>query len=212
MKKKNLKIFAGVLLLAACPAMSVYADETGIVKADALNVRSGPSTEDQILGKLKNGQKVTILGEAEEDKEWFQIRYSDNSEAYVKSEFVTLKGEEDEAEEKETAEAATETSAWDGPVLTKNAGVVMGPSGKETYYNLDMSVIVSIMRDMGNTDEYWIREDGCKMLGDYIMCAANLNVHPRGSLVESSLGTCIVCDTGGFAAANPNQLDIATNW
>ena len=177
-----------------------------------MNVRSDPSTEGTILGKLKNGQKVTILGEAEEDKEWFQIRYSDNSEAYVKSEFVTLKGEEDEAEEKETAEAATETSAWDGPVLTKNAGVVMGPSGKETYYNLDMSVIVSIMRDMGNTDEYWIREDGCKMLGDYIMCAANLNVHPRGSLVESSLGTCIVCDTGGFAAANPNQLDIATNW
>lgn len=212
MKKKNLKIFAGVVLLAACPAMSVYAEETGIVKADALNVRSDPSTEGTILGKLKNGQKVTILGEAEEDKEWFQIRYSDNSEAYVKSEFVTLKGEEDEAEEKETAEAATETSAWDGPVLTKNAGVVMGPSGKETYYNLDMSVIVSIMRDMGNTDEYWIREDGCKMLGDYIMCAANLNVHPRGSLVESSLGTCIVCDTGGFAAANPNQLDIATNW
>ena len=211
MKKRNLKIYAGVVLLAACPAISVYAEDTGIVKADALNVRSGPSTEDQILGKLKNGQTVTILGEAEEDKEWFQIRYSDNSEAYVKSEFVTLKGEEDEAEEKETAEA-TETTAWDGPVLTKNAGVVMGPSGKETYYNLDMSVIVSIMRDMGNTDEYWIREDGCKMLGDYIMCAANLNVHPRGSLVESSLGTCIVCDTGGFAAANPNQLDIATNW
>ena len=112
----------------------------------------------------------------------------------------------------EPSDTTAETSTWDGPVLTKNAGVVMGPSGKETYYNLDMSVIVSIMRAMGNTDEYWIREDGCKMLGDYIMCAANLNVHPRGSLVESSLGTCIVCDTGGFAAANPNQLDIATNW
>ena len=101
---------------------------------------------------------------------------------------------------------------WDGPVLTRQAGVVMGPSGKETYYNLDMSGVVQIMRDMGNTDEYWVREDGCKMLGDYIMCAANLSVHPRGSLVPCSLGMCIVCDTGGFAAANPNQLDIAVNW
>ena len=107
---------------------------------------------------------------------------------------------------------APEEIEWDGPVLTAQAGVVMGPSGKETYYNLDMSGIVQIMRDMGNTDEYWIREDGCKMLGDYIMCAANLNVHPRGSLVQSSLGMCIVCDTGGFAASNPNQLDIAVNW
>ena len=50
------------------------------------------------------------------------------------------------------------------------------------------------------------------MLGDYIMCAANLRVHPRGSLVESSLGTCIVCDTGGFASRNSNQLDIAVTW
>ena len=88
----------------------------------------------------------------------------------------------------------------------------MGPSGKETYYNLNMNGVVNIMRRMGNTDEYWVRDDGCKMLGDYIMCAANLRVHPRGSLVESSLGTCIVCDTGGFASRNSNQLDIAVTW
>ncbi len=111
-----------------------------------------------------------------------------------------------------SASGSTEEVEWDGPVLTAWAGTVMGPSGKETYYNLDMSGIVQIMRGMGNTDEYWIREDGCKMLGDYIMCAANLDVHPRGSLVQSSLGMCIVCDTGGFAAYNPTQLDIATNW
>ena len=101
---------------------------------------------------------------------------------------------------------------WDGPVLTPWAGTVEGPSGKETYYNLDMSGVVDIMRSMGNEDPYWVREDGCKMLGDYIMCAANLDVHPRGSLVESSLGTCIVCDTGGFAYYNPTQLDIAVPW
>jgi hypothetical protein len=103
-------------------------------------------------------------------------------------------------------------SSWDGEVLNAFNGVVYGPSGKETYYNLDMSGVISIMRSMGNTDEYWIREDGCKMLGDYIMCAANLDVRPRGSLVESSLGTCIVCDTGGFAYSDPYQLDIAVNW
>ena len=41
------------------------------------------------------------------------------------------------------------------------------------------------------------------------MCAANLNLHPYGSLVESSLGTCMVVDTGTFAQSNPTQLDIA---
>jgi hypothetical protein len=106
-------------------------------------------------------------------------------------------------------------SSWSGPILTRSAGTVNGPSGKETYYNLDMSGVVSIMRNLGYDSTnypYWVRSDGCKMLGDYIMCAANLSVHPRGTLVLSSLGTCIVCDTGGFAYSNSTQLDIATTW
>ena len=120
--------------------------------------------------------------------------------------------DEKSADEEKKDTEAEDKGTWNGPVLDAWAGTVMGPSGKETYYNLDMSGVVEIMRGMGNQDEYWVREDGCKMLGDYIMCAANLDVHPRGSLVESSLGTCIVCDTGGFAYDNPYQLDIATTW
>lgn len=99
--------------------------------------------------------------------------------------------------------------------LNPQNGTVEGPSGKETYYNLDMSGVISIMRGMGFDETnypYWIRDDGCKMLGSYIMCAANLEIHPRGTLVDSTLGTCLVCDTGGFAYSNPYQLDIATNW
>ena len=87
-----------------------------------------------------------------------------------------------------------------------------GPSGKETYYNLNMNGGVATMQGMGIPGQYWVREDGVKMYGDYVMVAADLNTHPRGSLVESSLGTAIVVDTGGFAASNPNQLDIATAW
>lgn len=97
-------------------------------------------------------------------------------------------------------------------VLTASSGVNYFGNQKETYYNLDMSGCIQIMRDMGNTDEYWIRDDGCKMLGDYIMIAANLNVYPRGSLVETSLGTGIVVDTGEFAESDPYQVDIAVTW
>ena len=99
--------------------------------------------------------------------------------------------------------------------LTTFSGVYYGPSGKETYYNLNMSGVVSIMRNMGFDEEnypYWVREDGCKMLGNYIMVAADLSVRKRGTLVETSLGTALVCDTGSFAASNHNQIDIATNW
>lgn len=112
-------------------------------------------------------------------------------------------------------ETTTTTSSWNGPVLTKSKGIIMGPSGKETYYNLNMSSIVKIMRNLGFSEEdypYWVRDDGVKMLGNYVMVAASFDIRPRGSLVESSLGTAIVCDTGSFSKKNPTQLDIAVTW
>lgn len=109
-------------------------------------------------------------------------------------------------------DAYEEEHRWKGPVLSRSRGSIIGPSGKETYYNLNMSGVVRIMRNMGNNDEYWVRDDGCKMLGDYIMVAANLNIRPRGTIVETSLGPGIVCDTGGFARRNPYQIDIAVTW
>lgn len=107
------------------------------------------------------------------------------------------------------------TFSWTGSKLTKSKGVNYGPSGKETYYNLPMGGIVRIMRNRGFSEAeypYWVRQDGVKMLGNYVMCAANLSVHPRGSIVQTSLGLGIVCDTGGFAKHNIYQLDIATAW
>lgn len=109
----------------------------------------------------------------------------------------------------------TTTNPWDGPILTKNKGVIIGPSGKETYYNLNMSGVVKIMRNAGFSEEeypYWVREDGVKMLGNYVMVAASFELYPRGSFVKTSLGEAIVCDTGGFADSNPTQLDIAVTW
>lgn len=129
----------------------------------------------------------------------------------------TVEDSSSDSEENELIETVFESEeysipAYDGSVLTASSGVNYYGSQRETYYNLDMSGCVDIMRSMGNTDEYWVREDGCKMLGNYIMCAANLNVHPRGSLVETSLGTAIVVDTGGFADNDPYQIDIAVTW
>ena len=100
----------------------------------------------------------------------------------------------------------------DGSCLTPSGGVYYGPTGKETYYNLNMSGVVSNAQAQGIQGEYWVREDGVKMYGDYVIVAANLDTHPRGSTVETSLGTGIVLDTGGFAASDPNQVDIAVDW
>ena len=101
-------------------------------------------------------------------------------------------------------------------ILTPSKGVNYNSTGyKETYYNLPMGGVVDIMRGLGFDEgeyPYWVREDGVKMLGDYVMVAANLDKHPRGSLIHTSLGLGIVCDTGSFAIDNPSQIDIAVDW
>ena len=96
--------------------------------------------------------------------------------------------------------------------LTQFSGVYYYGEQKETYYNLDMSVVVQVAKSSGIKGDYSVREDGCKMLGEFIMVAADYGVHPYGSVVETSLGTGIVVDTGGFAAWNPYQVDIAVSW
>ncbi|MBD5096771.1 MAG: hypothetical protein HDT40_07190 [Lachnospiraceae bacterium] len=112
-----------------------------------------------------------------------------------------------------TAVYASEPSTPDSGILTASGGVNYNANGnKETYYNLDMGGVVSNAYSMGVTGEYWVRDDGVKMLGDYVMVAACYDVYPKGSLVDTSLGTGIVVDTGGFAESNPYQLDIAVSW
>lgn len=96
--------------------------------------------------------------------------------------------------------------------LTPTEGVHYGPSGKESYYNLNMQNCVDIMKGNGFDYEYWIRDDGVKMFGPYVMIAANLDIRPKGTLVETSLGTGIVVDTGEFANYDITQIDIAVDW
>ena len=101
---------------------------------------------------------------------------------------------------------------WDGDVINSYVGTVKGPSGKETFYNLPMGGVIDIMESLGYTGEYWVREDGAKMFGDFIMVAAELGSRPKGTIIKTSLGWAVVCDTGGFTKWNPTQLDIATAW
>ena len=44
------------------------------------------------------------------------------------------------------------------------------------------------------------------------MVAANYNIRPKGSIIESSLGAAIVCDTGSFVKHHPTQIDVAVTW
>ena len=96
--------------------------------------------------------------------------------------------------------------------ITKENGVVI--ERQETYYDLPMSGVMAIAaRECGVKNYYTVREDGVKVDAEgYVLVAANLSYYPRCTVVETSLGLGRVYDTGSFAAVNPEQFDLATDW
>lgn len=103
----------------------------------------------------------------------------------------------------------------DGTGLTQSRGAqywtdMKGVSHRETYYDLNMSVV---MQSCGQGGYYVVRPDGAKVDAQgYIIIAANYGNYPKCSYVETSLGTGRVYDTGGFATRYPYGFDLATDW
>lgn len=95
-------------------------------------------------------------------------------------------------------------------ILTARLGVNYYNGARETFYNLKMDRVIERAHENGIQGDYWIREDGVKMIGPYVIVAADWNLHPYGSVVDTSLGAGLVLDTGTFT--DRSTVDIATDW
>lgn len=156
--------------------------------------------------------EVRQLGEVGVKRTSYDVLYVDNEE--VSRELVS----EEVVREPVDRIVAVGVSAIERSPLTVGKGrnyyTYTKPDGttvtrQETYYDLNMSIV---MGACGGGD-YSVREDGAKVDKDgYVLVAANLSRYPRCSVVETSLGPGKVYDTGGFAASNPEQFDLATDW
>ena len=94
-------------------------------------------------------------------------------------------------------------------VLTAKAGRIAYGDHIETWYNLDMSKVIERSDKMiGLSDLYWIRDDGVKMYGPWVIVAAHQS-KTRYSRVQTSLGEGIILDTH---TTSSDVYDIATTW
>lgn len=67
----------------------------------------------------------------------------------------------------------------DGSGLTRSGGVNYHNGVKETYYNMNMSGVIANAKRMGISGDYWVRGDGVKMYGDYVIVASQ---QPKGAM------------------------------
>lgn len=172
----------------------------------AVRIRENPTTDSEILTVLSINKEIQFTKD-DIHENWVHVKYGDVI-GYMILKYIS--NEKTKIVEKTNK---SKQYTWSGKKLNARVGTVNGPSGRETYYNLPMSRVVSMMHSRGYNGDYWVRDDGAKMLGQYVMVAANLSIHPRGSVVPTTLGYGIVCDTGGFAHNGSGvALDVATNW
>lgn len=185
-------------------------NETKYVSCEKLNIRDYPSVDiGTVEGYLTLNNQIYVTGVTIDDNGtmWARITY-DDGDSWICYNYLS----DSEVEIDTWSEEETYNHSWSGEVLNRRNGIVRGPIGKESYYNLNMKRVVQIMRDKGYDYEYWIRSDGVKMFGKYVMVAADLSKYQKGSLVETTLGTGIVCDTGDFVYSTDRALDIAVSW
>ena len=186
--------------------LSIEATDYTMYVSETLNVRANPNQDAEKLSVLSVNDIVHVIGKVnsgqDTEYDFVQIELENGESGFVASEYLS---------EEEVEVQQIQTYTWSGEKLNSYVGTVSGPSGKETYYNLNMSGVVNIMSNYGYSN-YYVGSDGVKYLDGYIMVAANLDVHPRGSIIPTSLGMGVVSDTGSFALSNPYQIDIATAW
>ncbi len=88
MRKKFLRSFIIAIIIVALLCPSALAVSSGTVTADALRIRSEPSTSSNIRGLIYRGGAVTIN---ETVGDWHKISYS-GIEGYVHSDYVSISG------------------------------------------------------------------------------------------------------------------------
>lgn len=164
--------------------------------------------------EIPEAKKTTICYIAIEEQQKAERAAKEREEAAAeKAEQERIAAEEAAKKQAQVQTQIVQTTyALPSGGLTPSGGVNDYEGHRETYYNLDMSRVVSNAQNAGIEGQYWVRDDGVKMFGDKVIVAANQELYPYGTTVDTSLGEGIVLDTGTFVNTYPEGYDIATDW
>lgn len=104
------------------------AKEKATVTATELNVRKGPSTENDKIGSLANGTVVEVL---EHENDWYKVKFDDNKEGWICGDYALTESQAMEQQAKKTEVKAATTNT----VEQKNDVTVKEEKSEEAVSN-----------------------------------------------------------------------------
>ena len=150
---------------------------TKYANASSVNVRSGPSTSNSILGKLNKNDKVEVISES---GSWSKINYK-GSTAYVSSQYLSDKKVEDDKDE--------EVKVSNKKVTASTLNVRSGPSTSHSIIGTlyKGNVVKPLSQDNG-----WVKvkfNDTTGYISDTYLTNTSESENINGSNNSSSSGT-----------------------
>ena len=147
-RKSSLILALGLVVGGLYTSTSnIYAAERDVVKAEKLNVRKGPSIEEQRVGSLDRGMVVEIL---ETNNGWNKIKLTDGNEGWVSGDY---------------------TDKENGTVTASKLNVRKGPATEHDKLDtLDKNTEIKLLEEQNNW--YRIKLDDKKegwVCGDYVL-------------------------------------------
>lgn len=147
------------------------------INASGVNVRSGPSTSDSILGRLNKNDKVEIISES---GSWSKINYK-GSTAYVSSQYLSNKQIEEDKNEEENIS--------NKKVTASTLNVRSGPS---TSYSIIGTLYKGNVVKPLSQDNGWVKiklNDTTGYISDTYLTNTSESENINGSNNSSSAGT-----------------------
>lgn len=161
-----------------------------------LNIREQPNKESNIIDVANINTELTTVDNSNENG-WTKIKMNDNY-YYVASKYLS----NTKVEIKPKVTKNTNTNNKNTGVLTKSKGVNYFNGHRETWYSQKVLPGKGLKIPGRHVDSRGLVCDG-----DGYICVASSD-YPKGTIVETSLGTGKVYDSG----CAKNTIDIYCNW
>ena len=180
--KKSLVLTLGLVIGGMyASANNIYAAEKEVVKAEKLNVRKGPSINDERIASLDRGMVVEIL---ETSNGWNKVKLSDGEEGWVNGDYT--------AKEKAT-------------VTADKLNVRKGPSiENEKIGSLTEGTVVEILEEENNWYKVQL-SDGNEgwISGDYVLTESQANNNQQ---VKEDKPATLVQQNNDSVAVEKNEV------
>lgn len=135
-KKTFLLVFIFLLTLNICTIFA-NASSVGIVTTDDLNLRSGPSTSNTVIGRLTRNNELEIL---DQSGDWYKVRTKNNNIGWANKNYVSVTAS--------TGAVSTGTVTANGLNLRNSASTTGG-----VICTLSKGTVVSILEQSGDWDK-----------------------------------------------------------